>query len=183
MTPAEILLNHFDRLAGSEAQFVLASDDDARPAMFVAIYRDFPERGALSGFTVGLSHFQSDDGGYKELFVCMRDTDDRWALACGYLAFQLREQCPFLCGNTINFHAQISQLSTMSGFLVVHPRHIAPPDTVIDLGVRKVELVELVPIYEDERAWLNADGDIKMFLSDCPKSLAMDPHRKSLAPK
>ena len=60
-----------DRLAGSEAQFVLTSDDDARPAMFVAIYRDFPERGALTGFTIGLSHFQSDDGGCKELFVCM----------------------------------------------------------------------------------------------------------------
>ena len=57
MTPADILLDHFDRLAGSEPRFVPVSDDGARPAMYVAIYRDFPERGALAGFTMSLSHF------------------------------------------------------------------------------------------------------------------------------
>jgi hypothetical protein len=50
------------------------------------------------------------------------------------------------------------------------------------LGTRQVELVELVPLYEEERAWLSAGGDVPKFLSDCPKSLAMDPKRKSLAP-
>jgi hypothetical protein len=112
----------------------------------------------------------------------MRDTDDRWALACAYLAFQLRERCPFVCGDTINFRAQIAESSAMSAFLIIHPRNVAPRDTTVDLGIRQVELVELVPLYEEERAWLNADGDVKMFLSDCPKTLAMDPKRKSLAP-
>ena len=183
MTPADILLDHFDRLAGSEPRFVPVSDEGTQPAMYAAIYRDFPERGALAGFTVGLSHFHPPGGGHKELFICMRDTDDRWALACAYLAFQLRERCPFVCGDTINFRAQIAESSTMSAFLIVHPRHLSPPDTVVDLGIRKVELAELVPLYEEERAWLSAGGDLKMFLRDCPKSLAMDPKRKSLAPR
>jgi hypothetical protein len=183
MTPADKLLNHFDRLAGSEPRFVPVSDESARPAMHVAIYRDFPERGALTGFTIGLSHFHPPGGGHKELFICMRDTDDRWALACGFLAFQLRERCPFVCGDTINFRAQIAESSTMSAFLIIHPRHVSSPETVVVLGIRQVELVELVPLYEEERAWLSAGGDVKMFLSDCPKSLAMDPKRKSLAPR
>src|SRR5262249_23719355 len=149
------LLDHFDRLAASEPRFIQVSDEGTRPAIYTAIYRDFPEPGAFTGFTVGLSHFHPPGGGHKELTISMRDTDDSWALACGFLAFQLRERCPFLCGETINFREQIAKSSTMSAFLVIHPRHIARPDTVVDLGVRRVELVELVPLYEEERAWLN----------------------------
>jgi hypothetical protein len=183
MTPADRLLDHFDRLAGSEPRFVPVSDEDARPGMFVAIYRDFPEPNALTGFSVGLSHFHPAGGGHKELFVCMRDADDSWALACGFLAFQLRERCPFVCGDTIDFRSQIAGSSAMSAFLIVHPRHVSPPDTVIDLGIRQVELVELIPLYEEERAWLNAGGDVRMFLKDRPKSYFIDPQRRSIVPR
>ena len=182
MTPAERLLHHYDRLAGSTPRFVRVSDEAASPAMLVAIYRGFPEPGALTGFTMGLSHFHPPGGGHKEAFICMRDTHDRWALACGFIAFQLRERCPFVCGDTINFRAQIAPSSTMSAFLIVHPRHIAPSDGVVDVGIRRIELVELLPLYEEERAWLAAGGDRKTFLGNCPSSLALDPRRKSLTP-
>jgi hypothetical protein len=46
----------------------------------------------------------------------------------------------------------------MSAFVVVHPLHVSSQDTLVDLGVRQVELVQLVPLYEQERAWLNAGG-------------------------
>jgi hypothetical protein len=183
MTPADKLLDHFDRLAGSEPRFVAVSDEGARPAMHVAIYRGFPEPGARTGFTVGLSHFHPPGGAHKELFICTRDTDDRWALACGFLALKLRERCPFVCGDTINFREQIAESSTMSAFLIVHPRHLSPPDSVIDLGIRQVELVELVPLYEEERAWLSAGGDVNVFLDNCPESISLDPKRGSLVPR
>lgn len=182
MTPADALLNHFDRLAGSEPRFVTVSDEGVKPAMHVAIYPDFPERGALAGFTFGLSHFHPPDGGHKELFICMRDDDDRWVLACGFLAYQLRERCPFACGDTINFREQIAESSSMSAFLISHPRNISPAESVIDLGIRQVELVELIPLYEEERKWLSAGGTVETFLRNCPKSLAMDPKRKPLSP-
>jgi hypothetical protein len=148
--------------------------------MDVAVYSAFPQPDALTGFTLGLSHFHPPGGAHKELTISMRDTDDRWALACGFLAFQLRERCPFVCGDTINFREPIANSSRMSAFLIVHPRHILPADTVVDLGIRQVELVELVPLYEEERAWVSSGGDVKMFLNDCPSSLSMDPKRKSL---
>src|SRR5262245_32832255 len=129
MTQADKLLGHFDRLAGSKPRYVPVSDEGATPAMHVAIYRGFPAPGALTGFTIGLSHFHPPGGAHRELMISMRDTDERWALACGVLAFQLRERCPFACGDTINFREQIARTSTMSAFLVTHPRHLSLPDT------------------------------------------------------
>jgi hypothetical protein len=152
MTPADRPLDHYDRVAGTEARFVRVSDEGASTAMHVAVYRGFPEPGALTGFTVGLSHFHPPGGAHKELTFSVQDADDVWALACGYLAFQLRERCPFGCGSTINFREQIAPVSAMSAFVVVHPLWIPPRDTVVDLGVRQVEIVQLVPLYEEERA-------------------------------
>ena len=146
--------------------------------MFVATYRGFPEPEAITGFTVGLSHFHPPGGAHKELTISVRDSDPVWALACGFLAFQLRERCAFHCGNTINFREQIAPASPMSAFVVVHPRHIAPQDAVVDLGVRQVEIVELVPLYEAERAWLSAGGDLQELLAAYPGSTLMDPNRK-----
>jgi hypothetical protein len=177
MTPADKLLNHFDRIAGSEPRFVRVSDEGASPALYVAIYRRFPEPEALTGFTVGLSHFHPPGGGHKELTISMRDTDERWALARGFVAFQLRERCSFACGSTINFREPIARSSSMSAFVVVHPRHVSARDSVVDLGVRQVELAQLVPLYERERVWLSAGGDLRALLEAYPGSELMNPRR------
>ncbi len=182
MTPADILLNHFDRIAGLTPRFVTVSDEGVKPAMDVAIYRGFPEPEAVTGFTVGLSHFHPPGGGHKELTISMRDADERWALACGYVAFRLREQCPFACGDAINFRAPIAQSSRMSAFVIVHPMHIPSREAVVDLGVRRVEIIQLVPLYDEERLWLKNGGDLQAFLHAYPDSGIMDPKREPFAP-
>jgi hypothetical protein len=113
----------------------------------------------------------------------MLDTDDTWSLACGYLAFRLRERCPFACGDTINFREQISKSSSMSAFVVVHPRHLSAADAVVDLGIRQVEIAQLVPLYEEERQWLSAGGDLTRFLEACPGTALLDPRRKPFSHK
>src|SRR5690242_20282270 len=178
MTPADKLLNHFDRLTGSEPRFVRVSDEGVSPALYAAIYRGFPEPDALTGFTVGLSHFHPPGGAHKELTISMRDADDVWALACGFVAFQVREGCRFACGDTINFREPIAPSSRMSAFVVVHPRGIPSRDTVVDLGVRQVEIVQLVPLYEEERAWLSGGGDLQRFLNAYPGSALLNPRRE-----
>lgn len=183
MNPAEILLNHFDRITTSTARFVRASDEGVSPTMYSAIYRGFPDVNHITAFTVGLSHYHPVDGAHKELCISMRDEDERWGLACAYIAFQLRERCPFLCGDTINFRTRITATSTMSAFLIVHPRNLAPTETVVDLGTRQVEIVQLIPLHEDERIWLNDGGDVNLFLTRCPPTIAMDPNRRSVAPQ
>jgi hypothetical protein len=131
---------------------------------------------------VGLSHSHPPGGAHKELTISMLDNDDRWALACGFVAFKLREQCPFVCGDTINFREPIAKSSSMSAFVIVHPLHLSAPDAVIDLGVRQVELAQLVPIYEEERAWLKAGGDLQTFLKAYAGAASMDPRRKPFVP-
>jgi hypothetical protein len=177
MNAAERLLNHYDRLAGAESTFVCVSSPEDSLGMYVAVYRGFPEPGAVTGFTVGLSHFHPPDGGHKELTLSMRDTDDAWALACGFVAYQLRERCPFVCGHTVNFRAQIAPTSDMSAFLVVHPLWIEARDAVVDLGVRRVEIAQLIPLYEQERARLNNGGEVQSFLQAYDSSTLLNPRR------
>lgn len=180
---AERLLNHFDKLAGSEPEFVMVPEEGADPPMFLSIYRGYPTQDAITAFTVGLSHTHlPGSGGHKELVISVRDTDIAWAFACGCVALKLRDKCAFACGDAINFQAQIAESSEMSAFLVTHPRHIAPTDSAIDLGVRQVDLVELVPLYEEERAWLEAGGDVKRFLTECTNLISLDPKRKTIVP-
>ncbi len=177
--PAEKLLAHFDRLAGSEPKFVKVSDAGVQPSIFVAIYRGYPEANAITGFTLGLSHFHPPDGGHKELVISMRDSDDSWALACGYLAYQLRDRCPFICGDTLDFGEQVNNSTGMSAFLATHPRQIPAAQTVVDLRVRQVQVVELVPIYAEELEWIRSGGSVESFLHNCPPALAMNPKRKA----
>jgi hypothetical protein len=182
MTPADKLLDHFDHVAGTEPRFAQVSDEGVRPAMHVAIYRGFPGPGALTGFTVGLSHFHPPGGAHKELTLSMLDTDDAWALACGFVAFQLRERCPFVVGDTINFRAQIAASSPMSAFAIIPPLHLSSQDSSVDLGVRQIELVQLVPLHDQERAWLSAGGDLRGFLDAFPAAALMNPRRKPFEP-
>lgn len=178
MTPADKLLDHFDRLAGSEARLVRISDEGQSPAMHAALYSGFPQHNTLTGFTLGLSHFHPEGGAHKELTISMRDDDESWVHACGFVAHQLREHCLFACGDTINFRAQIANSSDMSAFIVVHPSHIPPHDTIVDIGVRQIEVVQLLPIYEQELNWLNEGGEPQLFLDAFSETEFMDPKRK-----
>lgn len=180
--PADNLLEHFDRLAGSEPKFTRVSDDGAEPRFHVATYFGFPDETTLTGFTVGLSHFHPPDGSHKELTISMRDTNDAWALACGFIAFQLRERCPFNFGETINFKDQIAPSSRMSAFVAVHPQHISEDERFVDIGIRNIELMQLIPLYEQERSWIFAGGDVELFLNEYGPSEIMNPARQEFRP-
>jgi len=147
--------------------------------LHVAIYRGFPETEALTALTIGLSHTHPSGGAHKELVLSMRDSDEAWALACGFTAYQLRESCAFACGETINFREKIAGSSSMSAFVVLHPIYMSIQDSVVDLGFREVHIMQLVPLYESERAWLAGGGDVKALLNAYPPSAFMDPQRKS----
>jgi hypothetical protein len=180
MLPADALLSHFDKIAGrSGASFFTMSPEGERPVLHVAAYRDAPENGVLTAFTAGLSHFHPPGGGHKELMIRMRDDDFSWALAVGFLAYQLRERCPFVCGNTLNFREQIAPSSSMNGFVVTHPVVPQPSDAVVNVGDRRVELARLVPVFEQERIWLLGGGNLKAFLESFSGSELIDPCRKS----
>jgi hypothetical protein len=178
MNEAEKLLSQFDRIAGKTYEMAYRiTPENERPVIQVLIYGGFPEPDALTGFTLGLSHSHPPSGGHKELMISIRDSDHAWALACGFLAYQLRNQCPFHCGETINFHEKIAASSRMNAFIVTHPTNIAAKDAVIDLGFRQIELFELVPLYEQERSWIVGGGNPSNLLQSRPKRDFLNPKR------
>lgn len=176
---AEKLLNHFDRICGTEAKYLRISDEASKPAMDVVIYQGYPTPDAITGFTTGLSHFHPPGGAHKELTISMRSSDNGWAVTCGHLALELRESCTFTCGDRINLGEPIVKSSPMSSFVVVHPLHITPQDSFIDLGIRQIELIQLVPIYKEESLWLSSGGELKLLLEALSGDVSMDPQRKA----
>ncbi|MEA2570007.1 MAG: hypothetical protein QOI24_2008 [Acidobacteriota bacterium] len=185
MKPAERLLAHFDAIGGSEAAFRTVSPPGAMPALHVAIYRDAPEPGAITGFSFGLSLVHPVDGPpdvHRELMVAMLDDDESWALAAGFVAYELREQCSFVCGDTINFREQISPRSAMNSFLVTHPLLLPPNAREVDIGVRRVRLVQFIPLYEEERIRLADRAAQAPFLRAFSPRELMNPFRASYRP-
>ncbi len=183
MDPAEKLLSHFERITGTEYIFAYkVSPDHTSPAIQVLLYAGFPEQGTITGFTFGLSHFHPDGGGHKELMISMRTADHAWALACGEIAYQLREECPFVCGDTINFREPISESSRMNGFFVTHPISVSSKNLVIDLGFRRIELVEVIPVYESERLWIRDGGSLDTLLESRTRREFLDPTRQPFIP-
>lgn len=182
MQPADLLLDHFDRIAKVEPTFHTASPKHDASPINLAIYRGFPADDTFTAFTIGLSHFHPPGGSHLELTISMRDEDEIWALAVGVIAHRLREQCPFNCGDTIGFGAEISRRSAMSAFVVSHPTHISEKEFEVDIGVRKIRLMELIPIFQQEREWLSTKGSLQQMLGDRHRDFLMNPNRLPLVP-
>jgi hypothetical protein len=166
--PGERLLSHYERITGSKGTFTDLSPAGSKPSLSAAVYDGFPGKGALTGFTVGLSHAHSpasEGHPHRELVVHMADQDPAWAFAVAFLAYQLQGRCGFDVGDALNFKEQIAASSAMTAFLVIHPRVLAPADTVVDLGIRSVSIRQLLPLYEEERAWLMDGGDEAQLLA------------------
>lgn len=160
----ERYLAHLDRLTGdAEPAFTpFPSPDPALAGITVIIYRDLPEPGMLTALTYGLSLGTHPAWGNArpELCLTLRTEDDRWALAMGSLAAQLRGTCPFAYGDTIDFGGPVADGSAMSAFVVFAPGALAREDFLgLDLGDGDVvDLVGLHPIHASERAAIRADG-------------------------
>jgi hypothetical protein len=179
-TAADLLLSHYERVTGCQAQFTEVSPRGSKPGLFAAIHRGFPRSNGITGFTVGLSHVHSpvtEGHAHRELVIAMTDDDPAWACAVAFVAYQLRGKCGFDHGDAINFREQIASKSRMAAFLVVRPTLLGIADSNIDLGARTIALRQLVPLYESERAWLMSGGDEASFLQRFSQDELMDPRR------
>ena len=175
-----ILLAHYERVTGSQADFTRVSPAGASPGVFAAVHRGFPRAKAITGFTVGLSHTHSpatEGHPHRELVISMADKDPAWALAVAFVAFQLRGRCGFDSGQTIDFREPIAPASRMSAFVVVHPTVLQAGDAEVDLGVRTVAIRQLVPLYAEEHAWLTDGGNQELMLRRLSVEQLMDPRR------
>jgi hypothetical protein len=162
-SPVERFLAHLDRLSGGvEPQFwPIRSTTPGHLDVTAIRYQDLPEDGLLLGITYGLSLGRQEAWrlGRPELSISVRSDDPSWVLAVAYLAEQLRHDCPFSYGNTINFGERIAEGSAMDGFAVFAPLALDPDDARVDVGDDlPVVIVGMYPTHAVEREFISAHG-------------------------
>ena len=162
-TRVERYLHRLDALSGGvEPQFhPVASTSPGHPGVTAIVYRDLPEPGLLCGLTYGLSLAASEEWrhGRPELSVCVRSDDHVWALAIAHLAEQLRHDCPFGYGDTINFGEAIASGSSLDGFVVFAPIMLDQDDATIDVGDDlPIHVVGMYPTHASEREFIGEHG-------------------------
>lgn len=162
-TRVEKYLIHLDGLSGgSEPEFRQVESTWPGHAGVTAIrYRDMPEPGLFLGLTYGLSlaHQNEWRHGRPELSICVRSDDPVWAYAIAYLAEQLRHDCPFGYGDTINFGEPIASGSDLDGFVVFAPIVLDQNDSRVDVGDElPVHIVGMYPTFASERDYIRDNG-------------------------
>lgn len=154
MNIAERYLEHLDRITGRSESVIRRIESSAShlPPVWVFVYQDWPQKGFISAFTLGLSSVDHADWklGKPELMISVESTDEAWCFALGYIAERLRGQCPFCYGQTINFHAEISDDSKMDAFLIFAPPFLKKSQFSLDLGEFTCNIAGMYPMYSSE---------------------------------
>lgn len=162
-TRVERFLAHLDGLSGDvEPQFwPIESTAPGHHGLTAIGYRDMLEDGLQVGVTYGLSLTRQESWrlGRPELSISVRSDDPAWVLAIAYLAEQLRHDCPFSYGDTINFGESVAAGSSLDGFVVFGPLAFDPDDARADVGDDlPIVIVGMYPTYAIEREFIAENG-------------------------
>jgi hypothetical protein len=163
MTSVEKYLEHLDNIFNMEPEFYNnESLIKGLQGVTSIVYRDIPEKGYITAFTYGLSLVEHPDWkfGRPELCISVKSENIDWGIVVGYIANQLRGECSFGYGETIDFKEQISSDSYMDAFLIFAPSTIDKEDYLnIDIGTDyPINIAGLYPIYSDEIKIYNEIG-------------------------
>ena len=177
----EKYLEHLDTIFKVEPTYFKYSEDES-PALHTFTYKGIPEEGMISGFTCGLSLVEPPyNGNVRNEFLVSVDSEDiSWVMAAADIVLKHRGNAAFQVGDTINFNAQVSKESGMSSFFIWHQGLINESHELICLPEWHVRILQLFPIYDDERLIIKEHGpDWLMELVDDPS----DVKRESVASK
>lgn len=156
MSSAEIFLNHLDNIFHKEPLFFRAESKIRDvPGVTTFVYKDYPEKGFVTGVTYGLSlvNHPSWKLGHPELCICAESDRIEWGHVIGYIANKLRGDCPFSYGQTINFDGLIADDSDMDAFLVFAPSIFENKEDYLNIEIgekNKISIAQMYPIYSSE---------------------------------
>jgi hypothetical protein len=154
-----------DLTGGAKSKNVAITEEHERPPLWVFIYHDLLGPRSVTAFTYGLSseHHPQWAKGKPELVISVHSDDERWALAMGFLAKELRGECAFSYGQILRFGDRIIPGSDMSAFMVFAPCVLDEQQRHIVLSDRTINIVQLYPIYEDEIDLIQSGGVETLF--------------------
>ena len=163
MTPIEKYLEHLDNIFQQEPEFYNnESLTEGIKGVTSIVYKNIPDEGFITAITYGLSLVTHPDwkSGRPELCISVESENLDWGIVAGFIANQLRGQCPFSYGEVIDFGEQISEDSEMDAFLIFAPSTLSKEDySDVDIGADyKINIAGLYPIYSSEIAVYNEIG-------------------------
>lgn len=162
-TPIDKYMAHLDKIFQIKPEyFKEKSQIKGLPGVTTIVYKDIPEKGMITGVTYGLSLVKHADWqlGRPELIITVNSNEVSWAKVAGFLANNLRGECPFSYSNTIKFGNKVSNDSNMDAFLVFAPAILNKNDaTNIDIGLDyRINISGLYPIYTAEAELIETIG-------------------------
>ncbi len=164
--PLERFREQIENQMGGKAQ--VFREKSARKKMPFVYTLAFPDAQTqeLSAFSYGVSHASHPEQLHQvELCLQVQSADMAWAHIVGYLANQLRGDCPFRKGEIIKIGQAIASDSTMDAFVVAEPDIFLENTPIKDHKKSKgIHLVQLIPIYQEEILKINKIG-LEAFLS------------------
>lgn len=182
MNNGELFLQHLDRVTQRSEDVIrqINSSDPSLPHIAVFIYKDWPEEGFITGFTLGLSAVTHPDWrfGRPELMISVESKDEAWPISIGYSAEKLRGKCPFCYGHTINFHAHISQESALDAFLIFAPPFLKKDQIAVTLIDFTCNIAGMYPMFSSELSLYHELGLERFW--DLPDWDPLNVHRKPL---
>ena len=160
----ERFLAHLDRVSGGiEPRFTrIASTKPGLHGVTVISYDGVPEPGMLTAITYGLSLAEHPEWrlGKPELAISVGSLDPAWGFELGHLAEELRGECPFSYGDTINVGEPVVPESSLDAFVVFAPAVLGREDYLgIDVGDElPVNIQGVYPIHQSEVAFIHEHG-------------------------
>ena len=101
------------------------------------------------------------------MIISVDSVDLNWLFAVADIGEQHKGNYTFKPGDTIDFNSKISDESEMTSFLVWHQDIFPEQYEIVYLPDYKIELVQLFPIYNNERLYIR-EHDVNKFLDLAP---------------
>jgi len=158
---ADKYLQHLDSIVGRDEDVIRRFDsDDGLPPVYTFVYKGWPRKEFITGFTFGLSAAEHPEWteGRPELMISVESDDEAWPMSIGFIAAQARGKFAFHYGELVRFHAQVSPESTIEDYLIFFPPFLEREQAKVQLDEYLCFIYGMYPISKSEIEIYNSVG-------------------------
>lgn len=154
------------------------------PAIYVFIFKDYPDKNLRTFVTYGLSevthpkwHF-----GRPEVILSVESDDEIWGRGLTAIVNRFRGEKTFSNGSTYMFDTPLASESEMAGFVIFKPSFLSQEETILQLPQKTIYFIQAYPIYPGEANLIGKKG-FEAFWGDERLEDVYDVKRKDISIK
>jgi hypothetical protein len=148
----EIFVAHLERVFGREEVIRKHAPQGGGLPVCVFTYRDFPEKGMMTGVTYGLSFDPHPDWKLSrpEMILSVESEETMWGWAAAYFCAEFRGKKPFRYGDVFTVDSPLARDTRMDGVFVFAQSILHEEVASVQLNDYKVHFSQFYPIYRSE---------------------------------